>query len=340
MVPQPMGEKEANRNTDGTPREAGKYPPAPLLAGSPELVLLLFTEARASDWALEEKPFLAALERSARKRFAGADVPAGELREYFATLHLTDLALACACLEGSERAWEHFVREYRGYLRRAAGAILRRPADAPEACELADSLFADLYGVGTSQSRERSLFRYFHGRSSLKTWLRAILAQRHVDAIRAGRRTTPMGTDGEDGEHLGHEPATAVLPPDPHRERYRTLFCRALEAALASLDARDHLRLRLYYAERRTLAEIGRLLQEHESSVSRNLDRIRAQLRKDVEGELQTGRARANGKASGGLSPAEVELAIEYAAEDVPIDLEKILKKRETGGPAAARPKA
>ena len=31
----------------------------------------------------------------------------------------------------------------------------------------------------------QSLFRYFHGRSSLTTWLRAVLAQRHVDRLRS-----------------------------------------------------------------------------------------------------------------------------------------------------------
>jgi len=37
--------------------------------------------------------------------------------------HLEDLALACACASGHEGAWEHFVREYRPLLYRAADAI-------------------------------------------------------------------------------------------------------------------------------------------------------------------------------------------------------------------------
>jgi DNA-directed RNA polymerase specialized sigma24 family protein len=41
-------------------------------------------------------------------------------------------------------------------------------------------LYADLYS--------KSLFRYFQGRSSLATWLRAVLSQRYVDRIRANRR--------------------------------------------------------------------------------------------------------------------------------------------------------
>ena len=38
----------------------------------------------------------------------------------------------------------------------------------------------------------RSLFRYFHGRSSLTTWLRAVLAQRYVDRLRTIRRTEAL----------------------------------------------------------------------------------------------------------------------------------------------------
>ena len=90
--------------------------------------------------------------------------------------------------EGCEAAWEHFFAQYRAYLRSAAAAILRCQSGSAEACELADSLFSELYGLAAGKGCERSLFRYFHGRSSLKTWLRAILAQRHIDSIRAGRR--------------------------------------------------------------------------------------------------------------------------------------------------------
>ena len=106
------------------------------------------------------------------------------------TLHLEDLALACACVEGVPEAWECFVATYRGYLRACAGAMLKRTAGSPETQELADSLFAELYGLrdGAGVEKRGSLLRYFHGRSTLKTWLRAVLAQRHLDKIRVGRK--------------------------------------------------------------------------------------------------------------------------------------------------------
>ena len=70
--------------------------------------------------------------------------------------------------------------------------LLYRAADALDpgggARDLADSLYADLFGIGDHAGERQSLFRYFHGRSSLTTWLRAVLAQRHVDRLRTHRR--------------------------------------------------------------------------------------------------------------------------------------------------------
>ncbi|MHB8502809.1 MAG: hypothetical protein ACYDHE_17950, partial [Candidatus Acidiferrales bacterium] len=156
----------------------------------------LYARSKAARWYLSRASFTASLERSAEKRLASGSLSPDKLDDYFSALHLEDLAIATACIENCEAAWEHFFAVYRGYLRSAAAAILRCSSATPEASELADSLFAELYGLEDGHRRERSLFRYFHGRSSLKTWLRAVLAQRHIDAIRAGRRFESL--DGEE----------------------------------------------------------------------------------------------------------------------------------------------
>jgi len=296
------------------------------------LVDQLFAASGAASWGLTRDLFAATLEHSASKRFGQEWPGAAKIEEYLSTLHLKDLALACACAEARPDAWDHFVATFRAYMRSAAGAILRCPPDSPAACELADSLFADLYGLGESTNR-RSLFRYFNGRSSLKTWLRAVLAQRHVDAIRASRRFTDL--DGADGH--ASLPATQHVDPrrisnagreplqDPHRTGLLTLFHRTLEVALGLLEARDKERLRLYYAAQQTLAQIGRKLGEHESSVSRNLERTRRELRQQVEHALRKGGS-VDGVGPGtGLSDAQIALCFEYASEDSPIDLDTLL---------------
>jgi RNA polymerase sigma factor (sigma-70 family) len=315
--------------------------PPRLLAERAALVASLYAQSSASRWGLARERFAAALARSVQKRLAGGSITPVKLEEYLAALHLEDLALAAACVAGCEAAWEHFVATYRSYLRAAASTVLRCRAGSPEAYELADSLFAELYGLADGKTGERSLFRYFHGRSSLKTWLRAVLAQRHIDAVRVGRRFASLD-DGEAGrEKRELRPGLPLeSPDDPHRERYMEIFRRALDAALARLDPPDSERLRLYYAEERTLADIGRRLGEHESSVSRNLERIRRDLRRIVEEMLRAGRVPANGFAGDlGLSDAEIALCFEYAAEDAPVDLDTLLPRRSAQGPAAGKRK-
>jgi RNA polymerase sigma factor (sigma-70 family) len=311
-----------NHSSDSGARREWRLP-----AECAALIRQLFKESSAERWHLSFQSFHTTLTRSAAKRFGEADPNALRIQEYFATLHLADLVLACACAEGSESAWNEFVAQYRNYLRAAAAAILRRSAGDPAAIELADSLFADLYGLSDGKAGGRSLFRYFHGRSSLKTWLRAVLSQRHIDVLRAGKKFRSLDAQEEDGATRRlPELAKIELPSDPYRELYLPRFREALRLALAELEPRDRSRLHLYYAEDRTLAEIGKELGEHESSVSRNLERIRKELRATVEGLLRAGKVADGGPATPGMDDAQIALCIQYAGEDSAIDLDKLFE--------------
>jgi len=238
----------------------------------------LFDESRAARWDLPADAFAAAISASLAHAFADKTPDADEIDRCAGALHVEDLALAAACGAGSERAWEHFIAEYRPLLYRAADAI-----DATgNARDLADSLFADLYGLEERQGARRSLFRYFHGRSRLATWLRAVLSQRHIDRLRAGRKLDPLPDDTD----------TLVAPvggaSDPERPRHQSAVQAALTAAIAALPPRDRLRLACYYAQDMTLAAIGRMLKEHEATVSRHLTRTRLAIRTAVEADLRT----------------------------------------------------
>ena len=331
-------QQEAPRRSASSKASPGSVSP-PALVVSQATVNWLYAQAEAGAWGLSREQFASALERSAAKALSARNSPVEKVEEYLRGLHLRDLALATACLEDCEAAWNHFVSSYRSYLRAAASAVLRCSSSAQEAHDLADSLFAELYGLADGSRRERSLLRYFHGRSSLKTWLRAVLAQRHIDSIRASRRFEWL--DDEDSKSAPPQAISNAAPPpsDPRRQHYVALFVRALEAGISTLDSRDEQRLRLYYAEDVTLAEIGRQLGEHESSVSRNLDRIRLGLRRVVEDTLRKGCPAANGfAAEPGLSDAQISLCLEYASADVPFDLEKLLESRSSSGSTAKRP--
>ncbi len=264
-----------------------------------------------------------ALQRSLEHRFRGANPARGDVAAYLDSLHIEDLALATACQNASESAWAYFITKFRPELYSAARAICHH--DEATARELADSLYGELFGAGRSGAQSvsderRSLFDYFHGRSKLSTWLRAILSQRYVDAVRASRRTESLD-DEQTERDVSAVGARRVVPEsDPDRARYLNLLQVALTAALAALPARDRLRLAYYYVQDLTLAQIGRLLGEHEATVSRHLDRARRDLRKEVERAL---------RADKRLSDAQIRLCYEYAMEEWPFDLTRVLSGRD-----------
>jgi RNA polymerase sigma factor (sigma-70 family) len=233
------------------------------------------------------------------------------------TSYAADLELARQCAAGDDRAWERFVLEYRPLLYRAADAL--DPSGG--ARDLADSLYADLYGMAGSGGERQSLFRYFQGRSSLATWLRAVLSQRYVDRVRAGKRLQPL--PDEDSPPRRDEGARPD-PPDPDRSRHVALLHEALARAIEELAARDRLRLCCYYAQELKLAETGRILKEHEATVSRQLARTRRVLREDVERRLRDDHR---------LSEAQIAECFESASDDPgALDLRNLLVEPQVTG--------
>jgi RNA polymerase sigma-70 factor len=299
------------------------------LTAHASLLAWLHAQSSAAHWGVSRQEFAAALHRSAAHHFGGAP-PVGDTLEVFLRgLHLEDLAMACALRRGSEQAWEEFVARYRPVLYAAARAIVS-PAGEARARDLADSLYADLYGLKTTGADERRpLLDYFHGRSKLATWLRAVLAQRHVDALRASRRTTSL-----DDEEAGaaavpvRAGAAAAACADPDRERLLPHLRDAVSRTLAGLAPSDRLLISLYYVEDLTLAQIALLRGVHEATASRHLERIRRELRESVERALAAGQSAQNGnRAHAGLSPAEIALCFTYALEDWPLDLRRELSQ-------------
>src|SRR5262245_15220891 len=229
--------------------------------------------------------------------------------------YAADLELASQCAAGDAQAWERFILGYRPVLYRAADAL--DPSGG--AREVADSLYAELYGVRDGGGERRSLFHYFHGRSSLATWLRAVLSQRYVDRLRAQRRLEPLPDEVPASSSGVGEQANAdrAGPPDPDRGRYVSLLRDALGRAVARLADRDRLRLGCYYVQELTLAETGRLLKESEATASRQLTRTRRAIREDVERQLRDG---------GGLTAEEIGACFASVADDPgPLDLKKVI---------------
>jgi RNA polymerase sigma-70 factor (ECF subfamily) len=279
-----------------------------------EIVRRCYQLARAERWTVSVEAFAAQLAASAERAFAADDVTEDQLERYLRGLHLEDLALACACADGHEPAWEHFILEYRPILYRAADAI----AGPDRARDVADSLYGELFGLRVRDGDRRSHLRYFHGRSSLATWLRAVLSQRYVDSLRHTARLDPL-PDEESEDALSAPPSPSL----PGSRRYLEILERVLIAVIGLLPAKDRLRLRCYYAQEMTLAEIGRITREHEATVSRHLARTRKTIRAEAE-KLLRERER--------MSDAEIAECFAAGVEDSEtLDLGRMMREPSLG---------
>jgi RNA polymerase sigma-70 factor, ECF subfamily len=281
-------------------------PPEFVARHAPALARLC-ERARAARWNVSDESLRDAAYRGARS--AGV-LDRGGVESFIDALHAEDLSLAIACQAGESSPWEHFITSFRPALYAAARAI---SGDEARGRELADSIWAEMYGLEVRDGRRRSILSYFHGRSSLLTWMRAVLAQRHVDHIRSQSRLAPLDDHLEQTANTGDDHAGA---PDSERARYVAMLGKALDAALKALAPRDRMRMAYYYRHDLSLKEIGRAMDEHESTVSRRLARTRDQLKLAIERTLHDGDK---------LSQDQIRLCYDWAAGDLQIDLSRAL---------------
>jgi len=221
--------------------------------------------------------------------------------EFCSGLCLQELALARACAAGSDRAWEDFIARYRQKLH---GMALQITREAAQAAELADSLFAELYGLSEREGVRNSKLVFYTGRGSLEGWLRTVMAQEFINRYRKQKKTVSLEEQTEEGaQFMANEPEPASCG-DARLEA-------ATDAALGELSAEDRFTLASYYLDGRTLAEIAVALGLHESSVSRRLDRLSASLRKRI----------LEGLRQRGMSHAQATEALETDVRDLNLDL-------------------
>ncbi|MGB7986747.1 MAG: sigma-70 family RNA polymerase sigma factor [Terracidiphilus sp.] len=225
---------------------------------------------------------------------------------FFRSLHLNDLALAHACALGRESAWEIFLARFQASLLHAAIAIT---GSATLGHDLADSLYAELYGLRQSAGERRSPLASYSGRGSLLGWLRATLVQRFRDHHRRTHRESPL----DDLDCIAAEFA-APIPVE------LALLTAAVATTLQTLSAEDRFLLSAYYLDRQTLLQIAHTLAVHEATVSRRLKRLTANLHQQLLRNL----------ISSGLSPAAAKEALGADPRDIEINLRKLLQTSQT----------
>lgn len=232
---------------------------------------VLFEKSGGERYGLTLQAFGVVLEQVATKYVPQAG-PQQKL-EFWRDLKLEELALARACAAGHDPAWQAFLTRFREKLYDIARGITKEDSSARD---LADSLYADLYGTSEREGRRVSRLNFYMGRGSLEGWLRTVLAQEFVNRYRKTKRLVSLEEQAEEGVQFSAAPSSAPTSPLDSR------LGAALEEALGQLADQDRLVLASYYLDDRTLTEIGRMVGVHESTISRRLEKLLKGLRKQI----------------------------------------------------------
>lgn len=267
--------------------------------------LARYTESKAQRYGLTEEAFASIIATVVQKYAADAD-EAGVLA-LIDSLRVEELALSRACALGNETAWQEFLTRYRASLYGAAYSITK---DETTGRELADSLYAELYGLPVDGKARVSKLSYYMGRGSLEGWLRTVLAQEYINRYRSTKKTVSLEEQIEGGLQLE---ARAETPSAETSDAEQ-----AASEVLRALSAEDRVLLVSYFLDGRTLAEIAKVLRVHESTISRKLDRLTGTIRKDIRTAL----------IRRGMSPRQADEAMQdLDVRDVTINIRETLQQ-------------
>ena len=285
--------------------------PGPRPAEAPVLSLrVLYEKSGGERYGLTLQAFGVVLEQVAVKYVPQATQQ--QKLEFWRDLKLEELALARACAAGHDAAWQAFLTRFREKLYDIARGITKEDSSARD---LADSLYADLYGTSEREGRRVSRLNFYMGRGSLEGWLRTVLAQEFVNRYRKTKRLVSLEEQAEDGVQFSAAPAGPTSPLDSR-------LGAALDEALDQLSSEDRLVLASYYLDDRTLTEIGRVVGVHESTISRRLEKLLKTLRKQV----------LAGLVSRGMNRGQAEEALEADVRYLQVD---VTRKLQENRPAA-----
>ncbi len=285
-------------------------PPA-LASAVSKAIAQNYANSGAARFSVSAEQFLQFVTVVVTKYAAGA-LESNQL-ELLSKLHLQDLVLARACSSGNDPAWETFLLRFRSALYETAYRIARNEATGRE---IADELYADLYGVPNREGRRVSKLDYYMGRGSLEGWLRTVLSQHYIDRCRSHAKTVSLEEQLESGASFP-APAEPSAEPDPR-------LATAIDQTLDELTSEDRFILASYYLDQRTLAQLARQLHVHESTMSRRLNRITSHLRKRTLKHLR----------AAGLNARQCEeLLQELDVRDLNLDVTAKLRQ-ETSTPA------
>ncbi len=187
---------------------------------------------------------------------------------FLENLYLLDWFVACACLEGNGRAWEHLFAARAGRtdalltdaLRARAARLYPRDEERQESAVA--EFWSHLY-VAESEGSTPVLARY-DGQRPLVPWLIRVFQNWHISQLR--RRSGVQALPDED---------VALPLPAAADARWHEAFCMAARDWVGDLKDAEVVLLGLRLRYRLSQREVANLLGIHEGTISRRTDQLR-----------------------------------------------------------------
>jgi RNA polymerase sigma-70 factor (ECF subfamily) len=217
--------------------------------------------------------------------------------------HAADLWIACACATGVAGAAVAFERVYRPVLERAVARIDRASVD--------EGVQAVLVSLFVAEPGARPRIAEYGGRAALKTWLATVAANA---TMRLHRRRDDQPHDSLSGlaEQIAHaEPEIALA-----KARHGADLEAALRDALAGIDARERMLLRLKHAKGWRLEQLATMYRVSRATAGRMVTAAHEALAAETKRLL---RERLK------LSPSELESLVKLLRSQLEVSLVKLL---------------
>jgi RNA polymerase sigma-70 factor (ECF subfamily) len=189
-------------------------------------------------------------------------------------LPVEDLYLACACAEGVRGAAEAFEARFGKIIRRAVARVAATAAEREEAEQRTRD---HLLVRGDDGAPKIAKYR---GEGPLANWV-SVAAIRLAVSLGRSESAERRLREKAAGEAAGPNPELLVMKGELRRE-----FEVAVESALAQLEERERMVLRLYLVSGMTLTAIGKTFGITQQAVSKTLERARTSVLGDVRRRL------------------------------------------------------
>jgi RNA polymerase sigma-70 factor (ECF subfamily) len=210
--------------------------------------------------------------------------------------HVTDLYLACACLEQQPAALRAFEATHLAHV----PELLSRLRPSPQLIDEVKQRLRQKLFLG-----EAPKIAEYSGKGPLMSWLRVVAVRTAIDLSRG---------DQDHKQETLPELADVATSPELQalRNRYRPLFKRVMATALQRQSKSDRTLLKLHFIDGISLAELGRMLNVNRSTVHRRLAACTRAVLESVQEQLreELGISTEELRSLAGLLRSDVELTL------------------------------